>query len=292
MKQQEIFKKIGVIIKELSDQYEYLQLADDNLNDLELELFVANARFLTDHIEILVKFNLQNSNSRQTVIENNEQRFFEPVVQQSTIETGQQDEIPNLPVKEEILFENAYLNHEVKTDDGPREAQEIIPEEPKTYTPEYVNTDNNFNDYQEYRASAQDIFSPQVTPAIIEPESPSLISERNNSNQNIADNGALTLNDKISAQMAERYPLKAEPKEPPLSDIKQGITLNDKLLYVKDLFNGYNLAYSEAIEILNRFSNLEDATKFLKTNYIIKNNWESKPETYNKFLALLNRRYA
>src|ERR1700754_507511 len=85
MKQKEVFKKIGGIIQELSEQYEYLQTVSDNLNDLELELFVANAHFLTDHIEILCKLNLQNkpkraANDKAEVTY--EQKFFEPVVQQ------------------------------------------------------------------------------------------------------------------------------------------------------------------------------------------------------------------
>jgi CTP:phosphocholine cytidylyltransferase-like protein len=78
----------------------------------------------------------------------------------------------------------------------------------------------------------------------------------------------------------------------PISDIKLAITLNDKLLYVKDLFNGYNLAYSEAVEILNRFNTFEEAQRFLKTNYVTKNNWEGKQATADKFYALLKRRYA
>lgn len=60
MKQKEVFKKIGGIIQELSDQYEYLQTVNEDLNDLELELFAANAHFLTDHIEVLCKLNLQS----------------------------------------------------------------------------------------------------------------------------------------------------------------------------------------------------------------------------------------
>jgi hypothetical protein len=59
MKQQEVFRKTGAIIKELNEQYEYLQNTADNLNDLELELFVANTHFLKDHAEILRKLNLQ-----------------------------------------------------------------------------------------------------------------------------------------------------------------------------------------------------------------------------------------
>src|SRR6202012_5981026 len=86
MKQKEVFKKIGGIIQELSEQYEYLETVVDNLNDLELELFVSNAHFLTDHIEILCKLNLQNRPKRAGLekpeVTTYQQKFFEPVVQQ------------------------------------------------------------------------------------------------------------------------------------------------------------------------------------------------------------------
>src|ERR1700753_3723281 len=82
MKQQEVFKKIGTILKELNDQYEYLKETESDLNDLELELFVANAHFLADHSEVLRKLNIHN-NPRQAVPQEPEkpaeERFFEPV---------------------------------------------------------------------------------------------------------------------------------------------------------------------------------------------------------------------
>ncbi|RYE31529.1 MAG: hypothetical protein EOP42_10455, partial [Sphingobacteriaceae bacterium] len=59
MRQQEILKKIGGIIAELKDQYTYLETAGSSFNELELELFMANAHFLTDHIGILQKINQQ-----------------------------------------------------------------------------------------------------------------------------------------------------------------------------------------------------------------------------------------
>jgi hypothetical protein len=83
----------------------------------------------------------------------------------------------------------------------------------------------------------------------------------------------------------------AELNLKPVTDLKTAITLNEKLLYVKDLFNGYSLAYSEAIEILNRFKTFEEAGEYLKGNYAAKNNWDSKPETTEKFYSLLRRRY-
>src|ERR1700744_902620 len=82
MKQQEVFKKIGIILKELNDQYEYLVNNETDLNDLELELFVANAHFLADHSEVLRKLNQQAAATPKPAPKP-EEKFFEPVVQQA-----------------------------------------------------------------------------------------------------------------------------------------------------------------------------------------------------------------
>ena len=103
----------------------------------------------------------------------------------------------------------------------------------------------------------------------------------------------LTINQRISAQINANSSRNAEhTSSQPISDLKQAITLNDKLLYIKDLFNGYNLAYSEALDILNRFNSYDEAENFLKTSYAAKNNWDAKPATAEKFFALLRRRYS
>src|ERR1700749_3718143 len=85
MKQQEIVKKIGVILNELQDQYQFIEESQEPVNDLELELFVANGHFLTDHIEILRKINQQEAKARsvkQTVKKSTiTEKFFEPVIQ-------------------------------------------------------------------------------------------------------------------------------------------------------------------------------------------------------------------
>jgi hypothetical protein len=105
--------------------------------------------------------------------------------------------------------------------------------------------------------------------------------------------GMLTINQRISAQINANASRNTEhTSAQPISDLKQAITLNDKLLYIKDLFNGYNLAYSEALDILNRFNSFDEAENFLKTSYAVKNNWDSKPSTAEKFYELLRRRFS
>lgn len=102
----------------------------------------------------------------------------------------------------------------------------------------------------------------------------------------------LSINEIIANQQKQSILAKPEVSDfNKIMDLKTSISLNDKLLFIKDLFNGYSLAYSEAIEILNRFEDFASADAFLQANYYLKNNWNSKSETVEKFYIILHKRY-
>lgn len=106
----------------------------------------------------------------------------------------------------------------------------------------------------------------------------------------------LTLNEIIQQQKkagltnANQFSTSAS-KTDQILDLKAAVSLNDKLLFIKDLFNGYSLAYTEAIELLNRFDNFEEADAFLQANYALKNNWNAKPQTVDKLYAILRKKF-
>ena len=102
----------------------------------------------------------------------------------------------------------------------------------------------------------------------------------------------LTINQKISAQLNKTSRLSEQLHTNTITDLKQAINLNDKLLYIRDLFNGYSLAYSEAIDLLNRCQTFAEAEEFLKTNYAVKNHWDTKQATVDKLYDLLRRRFS
>ncbi|MDB4923495.1 hypothetical protein [Mucilaginibacter sp.] len=354
MKQKEVFKKIGGIIQELNEQYEYLETVSDNLNDLELELFVANAHFLTDHIEILCKLNLQNRPKRLVIEkpETYQQKFFEPVVQQmkpgadlkelrplrattKPVEAEITSKQPEPEIQEEksakkeekqIKEEKQPEEHTVPQFDFTSQTTEdtysFIREEPETIRHELILDESETwedeengevaveekkeNEPEEGKAPAlteeavispgaekvketaiEEIKTDEVQPDAGKTEEEPISKEAVKGE--VEETEVITRNQKMSSQAASKSD---QLNIKPISDIKLAITLNDKLLYVKDLFNGYNLAYSEAIEILNRFNTFEEAQRFLKTNYVTKNNWEGKQATADKFYALLKRRYA
>ncbi len=308
MRQQEIFKKIGVILSELIEQYDYLQEEDNHLNSLELELLLANSNFLTNHVEILYKLNLQNA--KLLLAKNdyeNEQKFFEPLVQhviyeEEEITEPSEEDLPltinKLEEPEVVIEPTAEVLHEQTEENDakhkPDEHTEAIVKKEEIFDEEEPilqrNTIENSSDWNTAIPS-QNIVNND--PTINEHENGFLDHYLNDNeyfnltNEEISE--PLTVNQKISTQLPDLN--NDQTIGLPLKELKQGITLNDKLLYVKDLFNGYNLAYSEAIEILNRFSNFEEASRFLNTNYVTKNNWMSKPDTVEKFYSVLKRRY-
>ncbi|WP_343537924.1 hypothetical protein [Sphingobacterium thalpophilum] len=131
---------------------------------------------------------------------------------------------------------------------------------------------------------------------IIEEPLPRAIQEEVNTVVEEAPSRPLTLNEIISQQKQAGvqnrvYQVNQAASADKLTDIKAGISLNDKLLFIKDLFNGYSLAYSEAVELLNRFNSYAEADAFLQTNYAVKNKWADKPHTVEKLYEVLRRRY-
>jgi len=318
MKQQEVFKKVGTILKELSDQYEYLKETEADLNDLELELFVANTHFLADHSEVLRKLNLQN-NAQQAVpqepAKKSDEKFFEPVVQQlkPIVQEGpkpepepapepeakpvKDNEVEDKPVPHIDLAANGadddfsvmrrdepVIRHELELDEADLvededEAGFDLEEKPKEVPP------------VKYHAPAKEEPAPELKKETAHTEHKKEPKHEEHHTKEAVEE-PMTINQRMSAQLHKTHSYSEQAHAQPIADLKQAISLNDKLLYIKDLFNGYNLAYSEAIDILNRFSSFKEAEDFLRTNYAVKNQWDTKQATADKFYTLLSRRYS
>jgi hypothetical protein len=348
MKQQEVFKKIGGIIREINEQYEYLQSADEVYNELELELLAANAHFLSDHIEILRKITshaekAQPAAKPQVIIED-KPIAPQPVTAQFVAEDKPAAEpryfVPEMEqeVEEEPAIETATAEedtHTVEFEIGnrtdphtqlPEPEEEPVAAEPEPtirheLTLEDIGEDWDEDDEVEDIDLQTEAIKAEVIPGVIEtepilpePEEEPVASEPEtepvalkpevkpepvpapiapavtHTQIMVEEDQVITLNQRMSAQMAASR-VSDQLHGQPISDLKSAITLNDKMLYVRELFNGYSLAYSETIDILNRAKSFEEAEAFLKGSYATKNNWADKQATADKFYALLQRRY-
>lgn len=277
MKQEEIFKKIGTILNELHEQYEFIEKTKDDINDLELELFAANTHYLIENIEVLRKHN-KHKPEAQTTVESPPvaEKFFEPVVQPAqTSRSSKKEPVAKADdaMTEDIKPEEPIIRHELKLDDI----------EPMAYDEEDIAF---LEDEPEVEPEKPAEVSPKPVEKVIEKPVEVLPVEHHVT----AIKPAATVNQVIAGQLQQTR-LADQFDLPAISDLKSAINLNDKLLYVKDLFNGYSMAYGEAVDILNHFNKFEEADNFLKANYTKKNNWEARQATADKFYALLRRRY-
>ena len=73
----------------------------------------------------------------------------------------------------------------------------------------------------------------------------------------------------------------------PLSSITSGIGLNDKFLYIRELFYGDNALYNNTIRDLDAAKSLDSALDFIQLHF----DWDEKNETAQKFIALVYRRH-
>ena len=296
MNKKEILKKVAGIIAELNLKYEYLSQDPENLNELELELFAANADFLSDHIVILQKLN-QNSKpqySEQTPSLNSESVKSESLIQNPVEELliEEQDE-PAIPEwKFEIMNDsNQSFDYEEKATedlfDRPltREELELIEEKTQLKVQNADDLEKITEELPESVLIEEDSTEPELEISESEKIENPLIVKSDLEEQ------ALTMNDILASQTSQNT-VSSQFNQRPVNDLKSLINLNDKLLFVRDLFNGYSLAYSEAIEILNRFDNFEAADNFLKQNYLSKNNWAEKQHVAEKFYEILNKRFS
>ncbi len=287
MKQQEIIKKIGAILTELQDQYEFIQKTNGPINDLELEVFIANSHFLNDHIEILRKINGQYTATETESASPISQKFFEPVVQPVTTVPANKPEAiaedADFEPTDEKQTEEPLIRHELRLEDIEDLSDED--EDQGDFDDMDVAYDRLIAKNEEETTAASTKAESAIAPVV--PQSP-IIREP----PVIADaieERLLTINQRVSAQMAQTSRL--GDQLPPIKDLKSAINLNDKMLYVKDLFNGYSMSYSEAVDLLNRCNTFEEADQFLQNGYAVKNNWTDKQGTVDKFYALLRRRF-
>jgi len=72
----------------------------------------------------------------------------------------------------------------------------------------------------------------------------------------------------------------------PLKSIRDGIGINDRFLFIRELFGNEQEKYENTLAALDGFTSIQEAVGFLKQNF----KW-NKTESSQKFLALVKRRF-
>jgi len=96
----------------------------------------------------------------------------------------------------------------------------------------------------------------------------------------------LTLNDMLKQQTAHGLQVKSK-----IYDIKSAIPLNQKFVFISELFSGQSGEYEAALTELNTCSELEEAKTLLKEKYLPKWNWDLNKKSVQDFFEIVSRKF-
>ena len=92
-------------------------------------------------------------------------------------------------------------------------------------------------------------------------------------------------------EKAEKIELTKKSLNDKLSQSQIQMGLNDRIAFVKHLFNGSQTDFNRVLSQLNSFHKLEQATQFINTMVKPEYNWTEKPEYEERFMLLVERKF-
>lgn len=98
-----------------------------------------------------------------------------------------------------------------------------------------------------------------------------------------------SLNDKLKQS---RIDLGDTLVEQPIRDLRKAIGVNDRFLFINDLFRGDEAVYERSIKTINSFSIFAEAEYWIQRELKVKNGWKDSDHLVQQFYQLVRRRFA
>ncbi len=98
-----------------------------------------------------------------------------------------------------------------------------------------------------------------------------------------------SINDLLKAPKTE---LADALTESPIRDLKKGIGINDRYVFVSELFRGDDAMYERSIKTINGFVILAEAEYWIERELKVKLGWDDEKTTTRHFYQLVKRRFS
>jgi len=98
-----------------------------------------------------------------------------------------------------------------------------------------------------------------------------------------------SLNDKLKSEKTE---LAEVLTESPIRDLKKGIGINDRYVFLNELFRGDDAMYERSIKTINGFRILAEAEYWIERELKVKLGWDDGKATTQHFYQLFKRRFS
>lgn len=200
--------------------------------------------------------------------------------------------------KEELVTKTAPVIKEEKAVEKP-----IVKTVPKTAAPELfektetkpepvIEEKKAVDDYPtlfEIETSPQPIEIITKEPVITNPEKVeknSPVSASKTISDQYQQNNSQTVSDLMSKSHNEKD-ISSKLQLKPIKNLKSAISINDRIMFTKELFENNAASYNEMIDKINGMNNLNEAIEQLSTKIDIKD----ESETVKKIVELVHRRF-
>jgi hypothetical protein len=98
-----------------------------------------------------------------------------------------------------------------------------------------------------------------------------------------------SLNDRLKQDKPE---LAHKLKEAPIKDLRKAIGVNDKFLFVRELFREDEAMYERSLKTINNFHILAEAEYWISRELKVKLGWDDSSQTVQAFYQLVKRRFS
>jgi hypothetical protein len=105
----------------------------------------------------------------------------------------------------------------------------------------------------------------------------------------VASYGNESLNDRLKQSKTEVVELL---KHEPIKDLRKAIGINDRFVFINDLFRGDEPMYERSIKTINSFNIFPEAEYWINRELIVKLGWDREQEIVKHFYHLVKRRFS
>ena len=98
-----------------------------------------------------------------------------------------------------------------------------------------------------------------------------------------------SVNDKLKQQSSELGELL---KGTPIKDLRKAIGINDRFVFISELFRGDEAMYERSIKTINSFNIFPESENWINRELIVKLGWVQDSETVRHFYQLVRRRFS
>lgn len=98
-----------------------------------------------------------------------------------------------------------------------------------------------------------------------------------------------SLNDRLKQVKTELF---EALKEAPIKDLRKAVGINDRFLFIDDLFRGDEAMYERSIKTINSFNIYPEAEYWIIRELKVKLGWDTESKTVQHFDQLVKRRFS